>query len=121
MKTYSATDYAMYYLTSVPKTEKQMRVKLLEKGYAEAEIDKTIEFLKLKKFINDAQYVRMFLEDQVVHKGKPLYVSKGKLIQKGVPKHIIEQEAQAMQDEIHQGILQGIQKEIDKLKKKSLS
>jgi SOS response regulatory protein OraA/RecX len=41
-----AIDYALKYIYRYPKTEKELRVRLLEKHYSEEEIEKAIQYLK---------------------------------------------------------------------------
>ncbi|MFZ5341167.1 MAG: hypothetical protein ACOZBL_00965 [Patescibacteria group bacterium] len=44
----SCLDYASNYIYRFPKTEKELKVQLLKKGYSEDEIDQSIDYLKLK-------------------------------------------------------------------------
>lgn len=70
------------------KTEKEIREKLFEKGYEKDEIDKTLDFLKEYKFINDEAYTRMYVNDKskLQGRGKIKYA----LIKKGVDEQEIE-------------------------------
>ena len=70
------------------KTEKEISDKLFEKGYEKDEINKTLEFLKEYKFINDEAYTRMYINDKskVQGRGKIKYA----LIKKGLDEQEIE-------------------------------
>jgi SOS response regulatory protein OraA/RecX len=39
-------DYALKYISRYPKTEKELRIRLLEKHYSEEEVEKAIQYLK---------------------------------------------------------------------------
>ncbi len=108
--------YALHYLSSYPKTKKELRVKLLEKWYNEWEVDKAIEYLEKNKYINDEEFVRAYVNSEVVRKGKPIILVKQKLYQKGVAQMIIESVLREMGEDVVDGIRTKIIKEIDKLK-----
>lgn len=75
-------DYALHYIHRYPKTEQELRVKLLTKHYNEDEIDDTIGWLKKMNRVNDEQFARLYFQSESVKKGKPPYLVKQKLIQK---------------------------------------
>jgi len=78
----SCKDYALKYINRYPKTEEELRVKLLTKHYPEDEIDDTIARLKKMNRVNDEQFARLYFQSESVKKGKPPYLVKQKLIQK---------------------------------------
>ncbi|HMT27464.1 MAG TPA: regulatory protein RecX, partial [Candidatus Absconditabacterales bacterium] len=85
----SATEYSLKYINLYPKTEKELRAKLMEKHYGEEEIEKTITYLKRKNYVNDELYCELYINSQLIKKGKPLYAVKQKLLQKGVDKTLV--------------------------------
>ena len=113
-------DYALHYINRYPKTEEELRVKLLTKHYNEEEIDHTIARLKKMNRVNDEQFARLYFQSESVKKGKPPYLVKQKLIQKGVAKSTIDKIFRQLETDIDEGIIERIQKEIQKLKKKGL-
>ncbi len=113
-------DYCLYYLHSVPKTEKQLRVKLMEKWYTLSSIDKVIEKLKKMNLINDRRYAQMYIFSEVVNKWKPLFRVKGKLLEKWINKDLIEDVVQENYDDIMEWIKTFLRKEIERLKNKWL-
>lgn len=70
------------------KTEKEIIEKLFEKGYEKDEIDKTLEFLREYKFINDEAYTRMYVKDRAKTQGRGKI--KYALMKKGVDHENIE-------------------------------
>lgn len=116
----SCKDYALHYIHRYPKTEQELKVKLLTKHYNEDEVDATIAWLKQMKWVDDVQFTNLYFQSESVKKGKPPYLVKQKLLQKGVDKKIVEKVFGQLEEEIDEGIIQRIQKEVQKLKKKGL-
>ena len=116
----SCQDYALHYINRYPKTEQELKVKLLTKHYSEEDIEKTMSWLKKMKRVDDEQFARLYFQSESVKKWKPPYLVKQKLIQKGVNKGIIEKIFTHLETEIDEWIIARIQKEIEKLKKKWL-
>ena len=114
----SCQDYALKYINVYPKTEQELRVKLLTKRYDEEDIDKTITWLKKMTWVNDEQFTRLYFQSESVKKGKPPYLVKQKLLHKGVDKKIIEKVFGQLETDIDEGIILRIKKEVEKLKKK---
>ncbi len=115
-----AFDYALHFLHSVPKTRKQMEIKLLQKWYSEKEIEKTILELEKMDWINDTRFAKMYLQSEAINKWKPLFRVKWKLIEKWIDKNLIEKISKDLQEDINDGIKNKLKKEIQKLKEKWL-
>ena len=69
------------------KSEKEIFVKLLEKGYDKEVVNKTISFLKEYNFLNDETYVKMYVKDKIKTQGKNKI--KYSLLRKGIEEEII--------------------------------
>lgn len=108
--------YSMHYLSSYPKTKKELRIKLLEKWYLEDEIDKTIAYLEKNNYVNDEEFVRAYINSEIVRKGKPIILIKQKLYQKGVDQNIIEHVLRELGDDVAEWVSSKIIKEVDKCK-----
>jgi len=91
--------HALKYLSRYPKTEKELRAYLLQKWYSEHDTDRAMEHLKFKKYVDDAQFVELYVQSEAIRKGKPLYAVTQKLIQKGVDPSLIDTFADAHQEE----------------------
>lgn len=93
-------------------------MQLKKKGYEEIERIETIARLQEIGMLDDRMYAEMYLRSEVERKGKPLFVIQQKLYQKGVNKDIITILVYDMEEELHRGQIQKIQKEINKLREK---
>lgn len=72
------------------KSEKELKDKLILKGYDSEAIDKTISFLKEYNFLSDNNYAKMYVKDKSRVQGKNKI--KFDLIKKGINDNIIEEE-----------------------------
>ena len=72
------------------KSEKELKDKLILKGYGNEAIDKTISFLKEYNFLSDNNYAKMYVKDKSRVQGKNKI--KFDLIKKGINDNIIEEE-----------------------------
>lgn len=72
------------------KTEKEIKNKLLEKGYGIEEVNESVNFLKEYKFIDDRNYVKLFIKDRLRNQGKQKIKYSLKL--KGISDEIIDEE-----------------------------
>lgn len=84
------------------KTEKEMKDKLLEKGYEEETIEKTIDFLKEYNFLNDEKFSIMYAKDRSKTEGKNKI--KYSLIRKGIDKEIVEATLENIDNDIEEEI-----------------
>lgn len=85
---YSAFDTAVYYLTFKARTEKELRDKLLEKGYGLKDIDAAIDKLSGYGYIDDESYALSYIRSRKGKMGSRLIALK--LSQKGISRDIIE-------------------------------
>lgn len=81
---------ALKFIEKSHKTEKEMTLKLLQKGYEEKTIARVMKFLKEYNFINDSKYAEVFIKDKSSSMGvnKIRYTLKGK----GIEDNVIEKE-----------------------------
>lgn len=111
-------DYALHYTSRYPKTEKELRIQLMQKGYFSEDIQKTIEFLKEKNFLNDKMFVESYVRSELVNKGKPSITIIQKLQEKGADKHLIMQVIKEYEEDINTWVKERIKKEIASYKKR---
>ena len=78
----SALDYALTVVSKAFKTEKQIKDKLVLKGYLEEIVLKVIEKLKEYGYVNDEDYAKRYVNSVKSTKGAKLI--KLELIKKGV-------------------------------------
>ncbi len=110
--------YALNYINRYPKTEKELKLKLLEKWYYEDKINETIDFLKSKNYVNDENFAKLYINSEVVKKWKPIFVVKKKLFQKWISKYLIKKITEELQEDIFFWMKTKIENEIKKLKLK---
>ncbi len=113
-------DYAMHYLYRYPKTEKEMRTQLMKKQYFLEEIDDAMQTLKAKKYIDDRQFAELYLNSEVVKKGKPLGLMQQKLLFKWVDKQVLKEVMSELEEWIGEWTIARIIKETDKFAAKEL-
>lgn len=111
-------EYALNLLSRFPKTEKELRIKMYQKGYDSETVTVTLERLKKENYLNDALFAESYFNSEVIRKGKPLFLIRQKLEMKGIDPKILDQLSYELADEIQEGVEQGILKAIDAYKKK---
>ena len=114
----SCYEYAIGIITKYPKTEKELRIKLYQQGYDSEMVLRTLEKLKSENFVNDLLFAESYLNSEVIKKWKPLSLIKKKLELKGIDKQLLNKLSDKYAEDIQEGILQGIQREIRNYKKR---
>lgn len=109
-------DYALNYLYRYPKTERELRIQLSKKWYFGNEIDDAIHSLKEKWYIDDHNFATMYIESELIHKGKPIYSITKKLLEKGVDKLLIKELMSKYEIQANESIGARIRKELERLK-----
>jgi regulatory protein len=61
-------EYAINLISKYPKTEKELQIKLYQKGYDSEMVQKTLERLKSDNFVNDELFAESYLNSEVVKK-----------------------------------------------------
>ena len=114
----SCYEYAIGIITKYPKTEKELRIKLYQQGYDSEIVLRTLEKLKSENFVNDLLFAESYLNSEVMKQWKPLFLIKKKLELKGIDKQFLNKLFDKYAEDIQEGILQGIQREIRNYKKR---
>lgn len=114
----TCTEYALYYINRFPKTEQELRIQLIKKWYHESDIDQTMSFLKSKHYIDDRTFTKLYIDSELIRKGKVAIWVRQKLLQKWVDKTIVYELMEQYQDDIQSGINQRLSKEITQYKQK---
>lgn len=73
-----------------PRTEKEIS-EFVQKKFGEKIIEKTLEFLKNKKFLDDLEFAKWWIEQRMEFRPKSNIILKNELLQKGVDRNIIEE------------------------------
>ncbi len=93
----SAFERAAKYLGVRPRTEKEIADYLSQKGYSETAVASAVEKLLVYGYVNDAEYCRMYVEAYKSKSGARKL--EAELRQKGVPREIIEEELEKLDDQ----------------------
>ena len=81
---------ALRFLSYRPRSEQEIRNKLKEKRAPQDLIEKIISKLKEKKFIDDGEFAKGWIESRLRFKPRSLRLIKMELKQKGIDPEIIE-------------------------------
>ena len=83
-------EYAMFLLNIKLRTEGELNGKMKGKKYNEATIANVINQLKENRYVDDKRFAEVYLENLKKYKSWGFYGIKKKLIEKRLPKEIIE-------------------------------
>ena len=86
--------YALFLLNIRLRTRGELEHKLKEKRYSEAVIAQTLELLQSQRFIDDVRFAEIFVQNLKQYKLFGFYKIRQKLIEKRLPKEIIEETLQ---------------------------
>lgn len=111
-------DCALKFIYNHPKTEQDLRIKLFQKWFSSEEVHQTMEILKTQKFIDDKMFAQMYINSEVIKKGKPLILITRKLETRGISKDIIKKVTQDNEEDIGDWIYKRIRKDMDAYKRK---
>ena len=79
----SCLHQAFRYLERRPHLKKELFRKLKQKSFPVESIDKTLDYLDQKKYIDDLDFIRRFINDQIRLKKNGFLLIKKKLMEKG--------------------------------------
>jgi regulatory protein len=85
-----AKDQALRYLTVRPHSRRELWRKLREKGHRREVIDQVLDQLENVDLVNDEQFTRLFIQNELRLRpaGKMLLIQK--LVQRGIPREMYE-------------------------------
>lgn len=102
-ETVRCLEQAYRYLARRPHLESELRIKLNQKGFASQRIEDTFNELKKKRYLDDAEFIRLSIRDQSrLKKSGPLLIRKN-LITKGAG---IETVSQILEEEYPQSLME---------------
>lgn len=86
----NSRDYALHLIEFRDRTEKELREKLVAKGYNEEQIEDTVEFLKSYGYIDDKRYASCFISDAINLKKWGKIRIRAELVRKGIDREIVD-------------------------------
>lgn len=81
-----ALNYAVSYIDRRPRTEKQVRDKLREKGFSDEDIDHAVHRLHEDLLLGDEEYARSFISSRLSIKPISSRQLESQLIKNGIPR-----------------------------------
>lgn len=95
----TAKDYAAKLLSFCDRSEKEIREKILKKGYSEAECEEAIAFCREYGYIDDTRFAEHFVHDAVQLKKLGKSRIEMELRQKGIAPDILKEAVEDIGDE----------------------
>lgn len=88
---FRANNYALSLLSFRARSEKEIRDRMLQKGYESSVIEKTIRYLKEQRYVNDREFTEAFIKDktELSHYGRNRI--KTELFKKGISKELVDE------------------------------
>lgn len=83
-----AREKGVYYLQFSSKTEEEMRRKLAGQGFSPASVDYAVDYLKERRYLNDEDYARRYVEKNGKRKSERQI--RYDLSQKGISSEILD-------------------------------
>jgi len=111
-------DYAMKYIYHYPKTERELKSKLLQKWFSSDDTNHTLDILKNKWFLDDMMFAESYIRSEIVKKGKPTLLIEKKLEMKWVAKATIKKAMAKYTEDMQEWIHDKINKDIENYKRK---
>lgn len=90
-------NYALKIIDKTSKTAKQIKLKLIQKGFNEESVLRTINFLYEYKFIDDEKYTELYINQNIKRWGKNKI--KYSLVSKGIDEEIITEYLRKLDNE----------------------
>jgi regulatory protein len=89
--------YALYLLKNRSRSRKEITVKLRDKGYSDEEIGQTVSDLERIGLLDDRKYAENYVHDKVRIYRRGRHRIGLELIQKGVPKELVNEALSAIE------------------------
>ncbi len=125
-KLQSALNSAYYFLKFRPRTKKEVERNLQKKsekyGWSASIIEQTLKHLEEQKFINDAEFIELYVENRKKLKQKSVYALRNELMKLGINKELLDEyfaEHEQNEDELAYAALQNRWRKFQYLDKKT--
>ena len=92
-------DSALRFLANRPRSEREIRRRLAEKGYEPDRVDRVIEKLIRLKLVDDRMFAEYWLENRALHRPKGVRALRAELFAKGVGREVVEGALEGERDE----------------------
>lgn len=92
-------DAALRFLSVRPRSEREVRRRLTEKGQNPARIDRVVARLLELRLLDDREFADYWLENRSLHKPRGARALRAELFQKGVDREVVDQALSGERDE----------------------
>lgn len=95
----NAYNYAVNLISRAPKSEKELKMKMQDKGYDVIFIENVIKKLREQRYIDDERYSEMFISSKINTSKDGRRKIKEALYNKGINKEIIDEKLSSVSEE----------------------
>ncbi|GIV64763.1 MAG: regulatory protein RecX [Bellilinea sp.] len=95
----AAYQRALHYLSFRPRSEAEVRRKLLEKGFDQLLVEEIIERLRAERWLGDSEFARLWTENRTTFRPRSRRLLRFELRQKGVSEDHIEEALHPLAEE----------------------
>ncbi|WP_312832571.1 RecX family transcriptional regulator [Sedimentibacter saalensis] len=95
----NAYNYAVNLLSRAPKSEKELKMKMQDKGYDVIFIENVIKKLREQRYIDDERYSEMFISSKINTSKDGRRKIKEALYNKGINKEMIDEKLSSVSEE----------------------
>lgn len=113
----NANNYALKFLSSRWRTEKEIEDRMTKKGFDEEIIDETLNYLKKYELIDDRRFAETYAEEKIRLKKLGTYRIKYELCNKGVDEEIASEVVEKYSDDEFERAMELASKKIRSYKK----
>jgi regulatory protein len=92
-------DAALRFLSHRPRSEREVRRRLSEKGHEAERIDRVVARLAELKLIDDRDFAGYWLENRALHKPRGGRALRAELYQKGLDREVVDEALSVERDE----------------------
>jgi regulatory protein len=92
-------DSALRFLANRPRSEREIRRRLAEKGYEPERVDRVVLKLVGYKLVDDRAFAEYWLENRALHRPKGARALRAELFQKGLARDVVEVALEGERDE----------------------
>jgi regulatory protein len=93
-------DAALRFLSHRPRSEREVRRRLNEKGHDPDRVDRVVARLTELKLLDDREFAGYWLENRALHKPRGGRALRAELYQKGVGREVVDEALSVERDEV---------------------
>lgn len=103
-------DAALRFLSHRPRSEREVRRRLNEKGHDPDRVDRVVARLRELKLIDDREFADYWLENRALHKPRGSRALRAELFQKGLEREVVDEALATERDELDDAYRAGVKR-----------